>query len=816
MRKKIPVTAVSAALILSTSVSAYAADSDMNNINNSNSTSVVSEIESNADDNSIEESIISNAADADSEENNAEINNDAEEKSVSSEADDSDEQSGNPYQVIIDGKKYIVVKKGDTEIHLTGWYEMAPYGKLYLNPDDDGAAVTGVYSIEEDGQTNTYIFDSNGIAITTSGTPEIDEKKYWIKADGTLGNGWLYLGNWKMYFDPESYTAYTVDNGVADIDGHKYLFNSDGVMQTYAGTTVVNGAKYWFSDEGYLKSGWLQLGSWKMYFDPETYQAATGIKVIDGKTYLFDANGVLKESGTVNFDGKKYYIKSDNTLGSGWLQLGSWKMYFDPETYQAATGIKEIDGKYYLFDSNGVMYTSGTPVYDGKKYFVQSDNTLGKGWLQLGSWKFHFNEDTFAADTGICNINGKTYMFNELGVMYFAPNATPMINGAKYWFGADSSLRAGWLNMSGWSMYFDPETYQAATGVKNVDGKKLIFDKNGLLISGTGIFISNGNKYCIDKDGNAVTGWYQLGDWKLYFDPDTGIAATGVKSVEGKKLIFDSNGVNISGNGLFVSNGKKYYINNGNAVTGWVTIGNWTMYFNPSTGEAATGLQTIDGKTYYFNKDGIRTSGREYINGVTYYFNSDGTLIKNQWVTFNGEKIYVNGNGIGLTDRSDEYPGPYYITVDRTNCVITVYAKDSSGNYSIPVRAMTCSVGLPGTPTYAGTYSVGAKYVLKELMGPSYGKYATAVAGQSGVYFHSVATSSASNPTYSVPAGEYNKLGTPASHGCIRVCVRDAKWIYDNCAYGTTIYIGDNLSMPLGKPATVLISSSVDPTDPEA
>ena len=330
MRKKIPVTAVSAALILSTSVSAYAADSDINSINTSNSTSVVSEIESNTD-NGIDDEITSGDADADSEENNIENNADTVEESVSSEGTD-EEQSGTPYQVVIDGKKYIVVQKGDKEVHLTGWYEMAPYGKLYLDPDDDGAAVTGVHSIEEDGQINTYVFDSNGIVRNTSGTPEIDGKKYWIKADGTLGSGWLYLGNWKMYFDPKTYTAYTVDNGVADIDGHKYLFNADGVMQTYAGTTVVNGAKYWFADEGYLKSGWLQLGNWKMYFDPETYQASTGIKEIDGKNYLFDANGVLKESGTVNYDGKKYYIKADNTLGSGWLQLGNWKMYFDPET----------------------------------------------------------------------------------------------------------------------------------------------------------------------------------------------------------------------------------------------------------------------------------------------------------------------------------------------------------------------------------------------------------------------------------------------------------------------------------------------------
>ena len=33
--------------------------------------------------------------------------------------------------------------------------------------------------------------------------------------------------------------------------------------------------------------------------------------------------------------------------------------------------------------------------------------------------------------------------------------------------------------------------------------------------------------------------------------------------------------------------------------------------------------------------------------------------------------------------------------------------------------------------------------------------------------------------------GQYNKLGDYASLGCVRMCVRDVKWIYDNCPSGT-------------------------------
>lgn len=98
-------------------------------------------------------------------------------------------------------------------------------------------------------------------------------------------------------------------------------------------------------------------------------------------------------------------------------------------------------------------------------------------------------------------------------------------------------------------------------------------------------------------------------------------------------------------------------------------------------------------------------------------------------------------------------------------------------------------------------------------MGPSYGQYCTRIVG--GVLFHSVAGYNMTS--YNLKASDYNKLGSPASHGCVRLCVRDAKWIYDNCSSGTMVTIYDSSDPgPLGKPATIKIPASQnwDPTDP--
>jgi len=158
----------------------------------------------------------------------------------------------------------------------------------------------------------------------------------------------------------------------------------------------------------------------------------------------------------------------------------------------------------------------------------------------------------------------------------------------------------------------------------------------------------------------------------------------------------------------------------------------------------------------------------------------------------------------------------YRITVNRVKCQVTVYAANETGNYCIPVKTFTCSVGKAGTPTHAGTYATLKKQNPVELMGPSWGKYGTQI-NNYGDWFHSVACSNP-DPTYALAAGNYNMLGQPASHGCVRLCVRDAKWIYDNCGLYTRVDISDTEYTPFDKAPTIKIPASQnwDPTDADA
>lgn len=163
---------------------------------------------------------------------------------------------------------------------------------------------------------------------------------------------------------------------------------------------------------------------------------------------------------------------------------------------------------------------------------------------------------------------------------------------------------------------------------------------------------------------------------------------------------------------------------------------------------------------------------------------------------------------------SAEEQKTYLIKVNRACNTITIYGMDDKNEYTVPIKAMSCSVGVSGK-TITGTFKTKEKYRWKALMGDVWGQYATRIVG--GILFHSVYYYENWNPA-SLATTQYNKLGTAASHGCIRLTVGDAKWIYDNCASGTTVIIYDNKSNPgpLGKPETIKLPRSVrwDPTDP--
>ena len=164
---------------------------------------------------------------------------------------------------------------------------------------------------------------------------------------------------------------------------------------------------------------------------------------------------------------------------------------------------------------------------------------------------------------------------------------------------------------------------------------------------------------------------------------------------------------------------------------------------------------------------------------------------------------------------SPDYRSKYYIVVFEGSQTTAVYGKDKNGKYSVPVRVMKCSTGRVGRATPKGLYSVEVKYRWRLMVGDVYAQYACRFHGN--YLFHSVVYNR-KNDASSLDMDSYRALGTRASHGCVRLCVRDAKWIYDNVPKGTQVRVvsakgpAATVSLPALKSGSKY--KGWDPTDP--
>lgn len=148
---------------------------------------------------------------------------------------------------------------------------------------------------------------------------------------------------------------------------------------------------------------------------------------------------------------------------------------------------------------------------------------------------------------------------------------------------------------------------------------------------------------------------------------------------------------------------------------------------------------------------------------------------------------------------------PYSIDVLRNQNVVIIYGRDASDEYTAPIKSFLCSTG-NATPT--GNYRLGPKREWGLLYGNVYGQYVSRITGD--ILFHSVPY--ASKQKDSLVTEEFNKLGTPASMGCVRLAVSDVKWIYDNCPMGTPVHIYDTDTLTVERPELI----PIDPSDPRA
>lgn len=238
--------------------------------------------------------------------------------------------------------------------------------------------------------------------------------------------------------------------------------------------------------------------------------------------------------------------------------------------------------------------------------------------------------------------------------------------------------------------------------------------------------------------------------------------------------------------------GYWYYLdpaNDNRMLTGWLNHdGSW--YYLTGSGAMATGWKWIGSHWYYFAQSGAMLTGWQKVSGVWYYLYTSNdahggslgamarnTSIDGYWLNSDGSYLTVAEQNMRSWAQGYSSSTGWLVMVDRHNCKVGVFF-GSKGNWSNKYF-WNCAPGTPRTPTPAGNFKIQSKgYYFDSGAARCY--YYSQFHGN--YLFHSVLY-------YHNGSLMDGRTGLQLSHGCVRLDIDNAKWIYDYIPRGTSVIV---------------------------
>lgn len=471
--------------------------------------------------------------------------------------------------------------------------------------------------------------------------------------------------------------------------------------------------------------------------DSSRIEGADADDVIGGADNESEGDGANLPTGLLA-DGESFiYRHNDGAQAkSEWVTIDGATYYFGESGRALRWGQKLIgeDGAehFYYFDKNCRMVTGWiTWNNDGTKSYFGDDGAALLGWRTIGKERYFFNPSTGRSYRWSHGIDGAQYYFNAQSQMVRGL-VTWNADGLKSYFGDDGKRRTGWVQTNGKWYYFDPSTGKSVRWSQYINGSWFYFNEKSEMHTGLLTWSKDGTKSYFDpKTGRRQTGWKETSPrvW-YYFSPSTGKSLRWHQRIDGNWFYFDAN----------------YQMHRG--WLKWNGVQKWSYFYD--NGRQAFGAQTIGGFRYVFDKDGETTT----------------------------KPVTVPADQRAMITKAQNYYSDtsYLILVNSKTHKVGVF-KGSSYNWQL-VWYWNCTTGAPGSPTVKGTYKVGSR-------GKSFGSgytcwYWTQFYGN--YLFHSVLYQPGSMSRI-----QDGRLGISASHGCVRLDIECARWIYNNIPTRTRV-----------------------------
>ena len=450
--------------------------------------------------------------------------------------------------------------------------------------------------------------------------------------------------------------------------------------------------------------------------------------------------------------------KQEASVKSGWQRISDKWYYFDEDDGTMHLGWKDLNYRYY-FDASGAMVT-GWQKIDGGWYYFNGSGAMQTGWQWLGNRWYYFDENDGTMQLGLKELGGRTYYFTGSGAM---GTGWQKVDSDWYYFNGSGVIQTGWQKVGDrWFYMSDDEADKGkmVTGWKTINGRKYYFDPSGAMA--TGWRKDGGYWYLFGPGGNMLTDWQQVGsDW-------------------------------------------YYLLEDGKMTLGWITDDGKDYYLDPTHGGAMANtprrVEKRDGsgyEYYFFYSTGSLGKGEGWKwNDGYYYTHEDGSLYRNTTLTIDGIRYQFDEYGRwgdAMDNKAQGYGSStrYLILVDKTKFKVRVY-QGSKGNWT-RIKDWRCTHGGSDTPN--GVFTLDDHVTKRDATYGwadfDYSSAAYACHISAGNYFHSILYNKGTRGNPYNQRGNIldPEMGTTYSHGCIRLELDNAKWVWDNIPFGTRVVV---------------------------
>lgn len=734
-----------------------------------------------------------------------------------------------------------VVKDNEASLSYTRWKSENGKWKLEKPPVSVNPAVQTAETSEADAVTDENAVEDEAFLVDED-TQDIQNEETADASEEDITEDTIDVQDMPETAEQKETAEDVQDGETAEQTTSDYFTDKDGIVKVTAlknnGDEICT-AYYAFDENGYMLTGRSKVLNDYYYFKAANEVKVTGDLDTDQKTpYNSELGQRIIKTWKWNTADKAFNYYGDagkqTKIAANKIYTINKQSYFLLDGGKPYVGMRTVNKAVYYFrkasnanDIPGKMVRNAWASATDKKgtmwrYFGSDGRYQKKG---TGAYKILSNSsNSYLLDANGYLIKGKMvkaannyyYLSNKYGAVY--KNRLVKYGNRRYYFVSDGrrgTWRNRWIKCPGAGNRY----YYFGRTAGCIDEKHGIqkVTVNGKFM-GWYYFSSNGNilfdRWVSDRyykaDGSMASGVTKIGNKYYFFQRSSETAYRG--------KVYKSQWIKFNNKYYCASSSGALYVN------GWrrISCGGQKYYFYFKNCVALTNRRIKRGDTYGTLDERGRfiEAGWVVVNSsrnlVRYMDPKTGKYVFNTVKVINGIQYRFDKRGYRVNDRTGEIRrSKYYLSCDRVNGVMTVYA---NRDRTIPIKTIRVSVGNPGTPTPKGTYSIKRAGRWQPLMGPSWGQYGSWVVG--GIYVHSVACSEMND--HNLPVGEYLKLGNPASHGCIRCCVADAKWVYDNCN-GSEITIFDGVYQsnearkgPLGRKALTPLrgSKNFDPTDP--